>query len=83
MDPFPAASRAALILENMPAATGQAAEVPDVPDHLELSSDRCCTLYIWAANDTSGNPLPTGLYPATGCIGERATSAKYFSIAAF
>ena len=58
MDPFPAASRAALILENMPAATGVEADVPDVPPHLELSSDRCCTLYMLASKDMSGYPLP-------------------------
>jgi hypothetical protein len=30
MDPFPAAIRAALILESMPAITGADAEVPDM-----------------------------------------------------
>ena len=79
MDPLPAAKRAALMFENIPAATGHDAEVPAaivvIPFGYLGSVVR--TRKSFAANDRSGYPLLLVLYPGRGICPDASLAAMY------
>ena len=79
MDPLPAAKRAALMFENIPAATGHDAEVPAIAVVAPFGylSSVTRTMKLAAANVKSGYPLLLILYPGGGICPDASLAAMY------
>jgi hypothetical protein len=82
MDPLPTAKRAAFMFENIPAAMGQAADVPAAANVAPPVSLGLRTNILSPGNAKSGIPLKVVSYPATGIWPEASLAIMYAATAA-